>query len=280
MRPAAHLHLGELTLTAAEEWAPDGNRWCFVRVHEGTGYWLGNSGSLELAEGCLLVLSPFRKGTFRTSRLGSARLYSFQLDQNCINGLLTVPERRFLDESARQPGNEARSIPPDHVAARLFAEACPVLANQNSLKARAWLLRIAAHCFDWNGVPDPFEPSGFISALKRFHQVMSQFTAGELCRISTRTLAELCGCSAPHFNRLFQQEYGMSFRAKRRQMRLAFASEMLARPDSDIPAIASAAGFRGVREFQSEFQNATGLSPAEFQRTKNRDSAAERNAKT
>ena len=70
MKCSSHLCLETVQLAPSEEWSVDCAGWCFVRVSDRHGYWLGEKGALELGTGQVMALLPLREGVFRASQIG------------------------------------------------------------------------------------------------------------------------------------------------------------------------------------------------------------------
>ena len=270
MKHAAHLHLHELILSASQEWVPVLDGWHFVRLSEGQAYWLDEHVVLDLNQEDSLVLSPARTGLLRASRLGAARLHYFRFCTEQLTGLLTMAERQFLERTALKPMLIPVKLAPGHAASKLFAQICRNDGTWDNLKLRALLLQMVAECFDWSGVSRPFRLGEFLSASKRIHVVINQLAETELGELDAGVLADRCGCSVPHFIRLFQKHYGVSFRVRQKELKLIKARKMLAETGCSLEEISAAVGAKNARHFSAQFKKEFGLTPNDYRRQESR----------
>ena len=113
----------------------------------------------------------------------------------------------------------------------------------------------------------PPPPSRNAYALHRFRDIIQQMPDQEFLQHTPAQLAELCGCSARHFGRLFRRHFGGSLRGKLRELRLIKAREMLLESANGLEAIAAEAGYGSLSEFRTAFKKRYGVSPAMFRRS-------------
>jgi hypothetical protein len=103
MKHQSHLALEDLDLAPCAEWEAAPQCWCFLRLAEGQGYWLGLGEAREVNLGDVLIVPPARAGLFRASQLGAVRLQQFRFCPELMSGLLTMAERRCFDRLGGEP---------------------------------------------------------------------------------------------------------------------------------------------------------------------------------
>lgn len=270
MKYAAHLQPEELILTPAQEWAPNLNGWHFLQSNRGQAYWLCESAVVDLAPGELLILSPSRQGVLRASQLGTVYLHVFRFCPEQLISLLTLAERRHLEQTALKPRVVPAKLNVDHPAARLMTEICARDPLVDGLELRAMLLRVVSLSFAWD-LPQGLVPAGaYLPASKRIQVLMTQLTETELTECSPAELADRCGCSAPHFQRLFLNYFGVSFQARQTELRLIKAKELLTDNNAAIKDIADRSGFKQFSHFCRLFKKEFGVTPSAYRRSQAR----------
>src|SRR5260370_23851669 len=100
MRPPGHLRIRELRLGPSQEWCDETSVWRFVRLREGTAYWLDPAKPRAITKGELLVLAPGVKGVIRASQLNQVVLDGFLFDPTLLCGFFTISERPFFRAGA------------------------------------------------------------------------------------------------------------------------------------------------------------------------------------
>jgi AraC-like DNA-binding protein len=238
--------------------------WCFFRVKEGQGYWLGSNGAHELSAGHVVVLSPLRDGLFRSSQLGAVTLNFFRFSPELIGGLLTPAESDRFENLSTRPAYAVRFLPADAAGARLFEELVNGQSNGNALLCRAELLRIISVIFDHELLrPMPSE-TVYLSARQRLRLFFNQIPEEEFLRLSPTEMAGRCGSSVTHFNRSFRKLFGVSLSRKQEIIRLQKARQVLVETTSALDVIADEAGFRSGKEFSVAFKKQFGVTPSEW----------------
>lgn len=106
-------------------------------------------------------------------------------------------------------------------------------------------------------VQDPTrqDPSGLVDQANVF--IAHHFREA----ISTRDVAQHCGCHPDHLGRVYQARMHMSLTRSIRERRLRHARSLLRDSDDSIEEIARAAGFTESHYFRRCFKAATGSSP-------------------
>ena len=86
--------------------------------------------------------------------------------------------------------------------------------------------------------------------------------------ISLSHLARLCNISEPYLRRLFQRAFSVSPAVYMRNLRIAYAKELLRSGDYSVTDAASLSGFNDPAYFAREFKNAVGTTPSDYQKQK------------
>jgi len=100
----------------------------------------------------------------------------------------------------------------------------------------------------------------------RFEQVIERIPDSDLMTYPSDKLAEMCGCSARHFRRLFRKHFKTSIRAKQTELRLEKARQMLVETDEKVLSVAAECGYRHLGFFNAMFKKKFGLTPSEWRR--------------
>ena len=267
MKYQSHLALDEQTLPPSSEWEPPLNCWCFVRLGEGQGYWLGHGEARELTAGDVLALLPSRQGLFRASQLSAVRLFHFRFCPDLMSGLLTMAERQCLDRLAAKSTQAVRFLPSTHPVARQFAELCVNAETQNGLLLlRCQMLELVGSAFASELTPPAKTDALTLSATKRIKVLLEHLTEEEFLNASSDELAAYCGCSARHFSRLFLEHFGVSLRSRQTEMRLLKARRLLSETDSRVMTVAASCGYRHLGVFNALFKKRFAMTPTEWRR--------------
>lgn len=265
MNLQGHLVLDDVMLGPSMEWTPRLAGWCFLRVQQGEGYWLGTEGGVvEAGAGDMLVLSPSCEGTFRASQLGPLTLQYFQFCPDLLSGLLTLVERKHLESLAQRGRHACLRIAADSPAASHFTEVCDLARTSNGLELRCRVLQVAAGVFEKAMERSTPVQRSFLPASQRIRGFLNQLTEAEIMNLSPLELATLCGCSVRHFNRLFKASFGVALRAKQTEVRLLKARQRLSETRATITHIARACGYRHVGLFTAMFKHQFGVTPTQW----------------
>jgi len=262
MKIAAHLRMEETKLPPGQEWTDAAAVWRFMQVREGSAYWLGDARPRALAEGELLILAPAVRGLIHASQLNPVVLRGFFFAPDLLCGFFTLAERHFFETNAARP-SPARFVPSTHPVAQAFTEIARRFEPQ-TLSGRAAALGIVAALFDEEIAGHRVPESGGTSALHRFQQLIARMPDLEMINHTPEHLAELCGCSPRHFNRLFRNHFGTSTRARQTELRLLKASQLLGGTAEKIVQVASDSGYRNLSLFNALFKKRFGMTPTEW----------------
>ena len=267
MKYQSHLALDEQNVPPSSEWEAPANCWCFVRLAEGQGYWLGHGEARELKAGDVLALLPARHGLFRASQLSTVRLFHFRFCPDLMSGLLTMAERQCFDRLALQPALAVGFLPSTHPVAVQFAVLCENAETQNGLLLRCQMLELVGRIYVRELAPPAKVESLTLSATKRIKVLLEHLTEEEFLNASLHDLAAYCGCSARHFSRLFQQHFSVSLRSRQTEMRLLKARRLLSETDSRVMTVAASCGYRHLGVFNALFKKRFAMTPTEWRRT-------------
>ena len=266
MPELGHLQIDEVRLSPGDEWLDESDAWRFVRASQGAAYWLETARSRSLSTGEVLVLAPQVKAVVRASQLNEVLLHGFNFAPSALCGFFTLAERRFLDSGAAGANKPVQFLPSTHPSAQHFGNLVARQASGQDIATRAELLGLAAG-FLSGGFSNPQpSPTRASTAEERFQQVIAQMPDVEIIQRSPAELADLCGCSSRHFNRLFRQQFGQSPRCVQTELRLLKARQLLSIKEYRIVQIALDSGYRSMSLFNALFKRRFGMSPSEWRR--------------
>jgi len=86
--------------------------------------------------------------------------------------------------------------------------------------------------------------------------------------LTLEDLSKRCFYNPSYFSRLFKEQFGVTVTEFITRSRLEKAMEYLSDPSVSVEAAASRAGFRRMAGFYSLFRERTGMTPAEFRKSK------------
>lgn len=266
MRKLNHLQLEEIKLPAGQEWMDATATWRFVRVHSGAAYWLGGKQARPLAEGEAIIIAPRAEGLVRASQIGDVTLQGFNFTAEMLCGFFTLAERHFFEQRAAAAG-EVQFLPSTHPVAQQFAASVARPAREEDLPRRVDALGIVAAVFEAEMARHQPPAVPLTDALERFKKIIAQMPETELINHSSEELARLCGCSPRHFNRLFQQHFGVSARARQTELRLLKSRQLLTGSDEKIVHVALESGYRNLSLFNTLFKKRFGMTPSQWRKS-------------
>lgn len=234
--------------------------WQFYLSTSGVVYWLGHPGARELKAGELLVCGPGVHGELRASQLNDARIRRFCFFPSSLVGVFSLVERVELSRLGK---TGVEILPPAHRAAQMVAQAPLPETDALQLVARADLLHaallaLAGRIPPRNGVHRPAAATD-----KRLHELLSSAPDGELLSRSLRQVADICGCSVRHLNRLIRTELECNFRTVQEEARLRRARELIEQTGARVSDIARTVGYGHVGQFNAAFKRLFAMTPSQ-----------------
>ncbi len=234
----------------------------FCRIQVG-GYLLGVKLAREVVPGAVVLISNLSGVRFRASQIQGMELQYFYVRPDWLSGVLTTHEQGFLGNMMTQLETNPRIVEPPHPLASEFAALALQPPPPNELIRRGDLLRVTGIAFGnefWSTGPAPV----MSDSRNRFESLVQRMTEAELHDHSLGELARMCGCSERHFNRLFQNHYGVNLRSKQNELRLSRAKQMLRDSGNKVIHVALESGFKHVGQFNRMFKRQFGATPSEW----------------
>ena len=260
MKYPGHLFLEELVLQPQGEWDIRNDVWLFLRVVAGEASWIDDRSSFLLKPGEVLLVAPTRRGTLRASQLSILTTVYFQFRPELLGGFLTVRERARAERAAG--GRRlSRVFGVGHEVAQEFKAICGLASDLNGPITRSRLLQLALTVLLESNAPPAPRDAVFLPASKRAEVLLHKLSETELLDYSAEDLATRCGCSVRHMNKLLRDIFGVSLRAKQREIRLIQTQQLLAETTMSVAEIARAAGFGEQDSFSLEFKRRFGVTP-------------------
>ncbi len=263
MHDAPQLLCQHAIVPAGEEWDSPKGAWLFLLAGSGAGYLFNCPGIVELALGAAAVFPPAKAATVRASQLTALRLDWFVVDISQLFGLLTLPERRWLQlgygiDTAPNPLVVGAEDP----VAKTFRQVCdPSLDGSPAMTQRANALIVLANYLG-RFVPGPsVNGHPYVNSTIRLERILSRLTESEFLALSADDLAERCRCDRRRVLQLFRQCLGVSLRRQQGNLRKLRASQLL-NQGASIQEVASECGYENTETFRVWFRRAfgTGLS--------------------
>jgi AraC-like DNA-binding protein len=245
------------------EWRSRFSIWSTIRVESGTGYWMHARRNLQLEPGSTLVLPPKSDGSIRASQVGSLSFTYFCVDPMRLMGLLTLAEQRFFQMASSQEEFLPRILAPEHP---LAVELREFLDNrkQTGTVLRLQLLQKFLEVFGNELNEEGIETEPGADAKQRLTNYLKSMQTFELVNLSFAELLNVSRCTPRHLTRIFYEVVGMSFRAKRTELRLALACDLLANTELKILDVALESGFQSLSLFNLMFARRFGMSPGKW----------------
>lgn len=276
------LVLRDLEVPADGKWAHRLGGWTFLLVRDGTASIASAALSRPMKAGDTLVvagataatLEPIRSVAFFAYRPPSAPAADagfscsyFRFFPDRLNEILNRSERRLLKTVERQLGGVMHHPAGSEFARRFQAIAklqrVPVnLAHRSQLLqlVSSWLTESTvasniAECEE--DIEDPLD----MGAETRVAGVLRHMPRELILGLSIDEVAQRCGCSRRHLNRIAKKHLGYSFVQFRLEARLERATELLRDSNSKIIDVAMESGFNHLSTFSARFRAKYSTSP-------------------
>ena len=238
-----------------------------AKIAAGLGYWLQGGTASEFNVGDGFVGFNEAGIVIRASQLSPLKIDFYLVQPELLNGLLTVAEANHLKQMTKSSAGQLvvfkAEDPLGQKSSRLFHHSQP-----ESLSTRAMLVQFWAQALTGLLATRPAigsnDDSHTPNLRERFLELVSKMPEAEIATRSPVELADKLHCSIRHFNRLFKEEMGVSFRARRTELRLQLAKKLLAESDAKIINIAFEAGYRHLGLFNLTFKKRFGVTPSEL----------------
>jgi len=263
MRSLPHLRIEELKLSPGEEWEDATVAWRLIWLQAGAAYWLGEPRVRSLSPGEMLVIPPGARAVVRASQINEIVLHGFSFAPDSIPALLSRAEREFFESLVRQKRPELQVLPSTHPVTQRLALLASA-PDRAGLGGRGAALSIVAALFEEDMARHHPRVARASSAQHRFEQLIVHMPDGEIIQHPAAELARLCGCSSRHFHRLFQEHFGLSVRARQKELRLLKASRLLGTTEDKIIQVALESGYRNISLFNSLFKRRFGITPSKW----------------
>ena len=147
---------------------------------------------------------------FGGGRFEESVLIGFSICLRILEGVLALRERREI-ETWLAASKLPLILPKDHAAARLLGSVS-FNSESSDLLVRAKALEVVGLVFGdaLENENEAFALRGTSSCEARMRRFMDMVTIGELEGVSIELLANTCGCSPRHANRVFRRCFGGS----------------------------------------------------------------------
>ena len=234
-------------------------------MRAGAGYLLGAEPAQVLDPGDWVMAFPGVEARFLGSRLGGMVLGCARLRWETVAGVVSMPERRALEDLIRRPGPPKR-LPAGGDLSRLLAAAVAESRPRSEFLRLCILLHCCAESVDERLVAAADRPRPMYEAMDRFARLLSGMLEDELLAKRIEDLARECGCSVRHFNRIFRRHFGLSLHQKVLQLRVEKAKRLLLDSDAKIADIAAESGMSNLGAFNTLFRRVCATTPSEWRR--------------
>ena len=265
----SQLLLNHSKLLPGEEWNVPEEGWVFCQVESGEGYLLGGSHPLLCSQGGILVTSGVRSLQLRASQIGGVAIAWFRFVPSALIGILTLPERRRLENPGIGTSPLPWVLPPEHEASRLF-QAAVRSGRRSPLSERSQLLGVVSAASLPLSSTSATGPRGRQDAGDRLEEIVHQMTDGELHALTAEQLADMCRCEKRRLLLLFRERFGESLPGQREAWRRIRACNLLSQPGASIASVARACGYEDSDAFRAWFRRQFGKAPAQWVRERER----------
>ena len=260
-----HLVFSTVRLAPGAEWSNAPSGWRFLLVKQGQAAYEVRRETHKIATGDVLVLHEATNGSLRGLPPAEFVACYFRFRPEQLVGLLTLSERRAIEQIAeQQPG--LRVFPSKSPFARQFGQLSEQSAVPGTLAHRCLVLQVVATLLNEETQFLRRLPNPAAHAAERIREVVAQLSETQLQNLSVEDLARRCGCSRRHLNRILREHFGCSFLSLRMELRLEKAAALLRSTGDKVINIAMDCGFNHLGLFSARFKRRFGASPGEWRK--------------
>ena len=279
------LILRELEVPEDGGWVHRLGGWTFLLMRDGAGSLdsavlsrpVKAGDALVLAATTAAALEPTRHAAFFTyysaansvSSAGFSCSY-FRVFPDRLNEILNLSERYQFQTVERQLGGISY-----HPAASRFARSFQATAKRQAasvnLAHRSHLLQLvsswlteSAVASNGGGAEEDIEDQLDTGTEARVAGILRHMPHAQIQALSIDELAQRCGCSRRHLNRIVNKHFGCSIAQLRLDVRLERATELLRTSNSKIIDVAMECGFNHLGSFSAKFRAKYGTTPAHY----------------
>ena len=265
MAVSSQLFLQTKRLLPGEEWSPLEKGWTFVQVGSGEAYVLGPNLAIACPAGSLFVSAGGVPAQLRSSQIGPSVMHWFRLEAEAMFGVLTLPERRRLDQSEAVTPKLPWVLSPETEAARQFARGVQAPATTSLGQRSRWLEVVALALLPAVSIHQKKHET-HLDAGDRLEELVACLTDSELLALSSGQLAEICHCEKRRLLQLFRERIGVSLPVQQSFWRKSKACALLGQQGATVATVALACGYADPDAFSAWFRRQTGMSPLPWKR--------------
>ncbi len=139
--------------------------------------------------------------------------------------------------------------------------------NVFDLLAEGWSIQALGYMARLSRNESALQPNRRGGLSSRSIKLIEDYICAHLCQeITLQDLARIVGLSKRHFQRAFQDSFGLTPHRYILSLRIENAKKHLSRPGESITEVALESGFGQVEHFSTTFRRFTGLTPSQFRR--------------
>jgi AraC-like DNA-binding protein len=260
-----HMVFSTVRVSPEAEWSNTLTGWRFLLVKEGQAVCEVQRLKQKITIGEVLVLNSATAGLLRGLPPVEFVACHFRFCPEQVVGILTLSERRLLEEMAKQQEG-LRVFPSQSLFARQFKTLSDHLPVPGTLAHRCLVLQIIATLLLeetqlLRTLPNPTAEAG-----ERVREVIANLSESQLQGLSVEALARKCGCGRRHLSRILREQFGSSFRSLKMELRLEKAAALLRSTDDKVINIAMDCGFNHLSLFSARFKRRFGASPSSWRK--------------
>jgi len=279
------LVLRDLEVPASGKWVHRPGGWTFLLIRDGAASIDSAVLSRPVKAGDALVLAGAAVAALRPTR--PARFFadhssvdpvtsagfscsSLRFFPDRLHEILTLSERHLLKTVERQFGGVMYHSATSEFARCFQAIPTPHKALVN-LAHRSQLLQLVGFwltestiAYNGAGTGEDVEDPLDMGAEARVAGVLRHIPRDQIHALSIDEMAQRCGCSRRHLNRVLSKRLGCSIVQLRLDVMLERAVGLLRNPNSRIIDVAMECGFNHLSTFSARFRAKYGASPAQW----------------